>query len=185
MTVATERRHPCSHDGSAVRARRRAAADRRPPRGLSLHPAGPPGDAGRHRLSDLLHDRAELLQNASEPSDEGQGVCRCRQLRRHPEKLLVPPGHTPDAYLDRILHRLRLFARACRRAGAASRIRRPRRAARRAADPLRRQRGRRLLCLEMALPFRFRRDRRADHAARADGRADQFPRQHHDRRCHR
>ena len=60
---------------------------------------------------------------------------------------------------------------------AEPRVRRPRRAAGAASHPLCRQRGRRLLRLEVALPLRLRRHRRARRPARPDRRADQLPRQ--------
>ena len=58
------------------RAVRIAAAGVDQPHGLSLRAAGAGGDAHRHRLPDLLHDRPVLLQNAARPAAQGQGLCR-------------------------------------------------------------------------------------------------------------
>ena len=97
----------------------------------------------------------------------------------------VPPGHVADLHLDVRLDAVLLRPRPRRRAGAAPRLRRPRPPARDLPHPLRRQRGRRVLRLEVALPLRLRGDRRAGRPARPDRRADQLHRQHPDRSARR
>ena len=120
-----------------VPARRAASASAclqrivQPPRRLPLRAAGARGDADRHRLPDLLHDRA--LASSKRPpafscaTRSSSASTTTSRSSRAPSFWKVTWQHLD---LDGLLDPLRLPARPRRGAGAAPRVRRPRRAAR-------------------------------------------------------